>query len=89
MDADSTHLSRNYLVLDAEGERELASLLRETFERVHAIGVASRDRAGTDASRYEVVVMSFELTPTGLEPAASVRHPPAPNGDASTPPAPR
>src|SRR4051794_9508308 len=81
MDADSTHLSRNYLMLDAEGERELASLLRETFEKAHATGVASRDRAGTDVRRYEVVIMSFELTPTSSEPGASVRHPPARNGD--------
>jgi DNA-binding transcriptional ArsR family regulator len=60
MDGESTHLSRNYLVLDPQGQQELASLLRDVLARANAIGLASRERAAEDAVPYEVVVMSFE-----------------------------
>jgi DNA-binding transcriptional ArsR family regulator len=60
MDDESTHLSRSYLVLDHQGQTELAALLRDVFSRVNAIGEASRERAADDAVACEVVVISFE-----------------------------
>jgi DNA-binding transcriptional ArsR family regulator len=60
MDSESTHLSRTYLVLDAQGQDELAALLRDVFARVNNIGEASHERAADDAVPHEVVVMSFE-----------------------------
>jgi DNA-binding transcriptional ArsR family regulator len=79
MDGESTHLSRNYFVLDAEGQRQLASLLRETVEQAEAIARASHARAAGNGSGYELVVMAFgaDVKPRGLARAASVRPRPA------------
>jgi hypothetical protein len=79
MDGEPTHLSRNYFVLDAEGQRQLASLLRDTVERATAIARASHDRADGAVSAYELVVMAFgaDVKPTGLGRAASARPRPA------------
>src|SRR3954470_15333297 len=60
MDHESTHLSRTYLTLDEQGERELALLLRKMLARVNTIGDASRDPGAEGTRRREVVVMSFD-----------------------------
>jgi DNA-binding transcriptional ArsR family regulator len=60
IDHESAHLSRTYLGLDEQGERELASLLRETLVQANAIRDASRERDADTERRHEVVVMSFE-----------------------------
>lgn len=59
MDGELTHLSRSYFELDPQGQRELASLLRDTFDRASAIGEASRERAAGAAAPHEIVIMSF------------------------------
>jgi hypothetical protein len=60
MDAPEVHLSRNYLALDDRGRRDLAALLRSTFETARDIGQASRERGSEDAVPWELVIMSFE-----------------------------
>src|SRR5919198_3594413 len=59
MDGEFTHLSRTYLLLDQQAQRELASLLRDAFRRVNALGEAKQEPAA-EAVPYEVVVMSFQ-----------------------------
>jgi DNA-binding transcriptional ArsR family regulator len=60
MDEASAHVSRSYYMLDRQARRELASLLRSTFERAREIGTASDDRGTDDVVPYELVMMSFE-----------------------------
>jgi hypothetical protein len=60
MDDQWAHVSRSYFVLDAQAQRELASLLRATLTRARDIEMASNRRAADDAVPYELVVMSFE-----------------------------
>jgi hypothetical protein len=62
MDGAATHLSRSYFLLDEEGERELAVLLRETLKRANAIDQACRERNPDGAAPHELVVMSFRRT---------------------------
>jgi DNA-binding transcriptional ArsR family regulator len=62
MDGAATHLSRSYFLLDEEGERELAVLLRQTLERANAIDRACRERHADGATPHELVVMSFQRT---------------------------
>lgn len=59
MDGAATHLSRSYFLLDDDGERELAAVLRETLERANAIDQACRERRADGATPHELVVMSF------------------------------
>ena len=59
MDQESTHLSRIYLVLDEQGQDELAALLRDSFARAKEIDDASRRRVAEDAADCELVMMSF------------------------------
>jgi DNA-binding transcriptional ArsR family regulator len=60
MDSPTVHLSRSYFALDDRGRRDLASLLRSTYESARDIGEASRARASDDAVSWELVIMSFE-----------------------------
>jgi hypothetical protein len=60
MDGATTHLSRSYFLLDHQGERELAALLRDTLVRANAIDHASRERRTDDVVSHELVVMSFQ-----------------------------
>jgi DNA-binding transcriptional ArsR family regulator len=60
MDGEITHLSRTYLALDDQGERELAALLRDTFSRAQHIELMSRERVADAATRQELVIMSFQ-----------------------------
>jgi hypothetical protein len=62
LDNESTHLSRAYLMLDAQGQDELAAVLRDAFSRANAIAGASRERAAADRVPCELVVMSFQRT---------------------------
>ena len=57
MDDGSSHVSRSYFMLDPTARRELASLLKATFERAREIETAGDTR---DAVPYELVIMSFE-----------------------------
>jgi DNA-binding transcriptional ArsR family regulator len=59
MDGATTHMSRNYFNLDRQGRGELASLLRETFERATEIAQASRRRGADNLTAHELVIMSF------------------------------
>jgi hypothetical protein len=60
MDDESTHLSRSYPRLDERGRRELASLLRETYTRINAIGRGCLERGADDAASHEIVIMGFQ-----------------------------
>ena len=59
MDTGSTHVSRSYLMLDQEGRRALAALLRSTLAAAADIERGSKLR-GTRQAPWELVILSFE-----------------------------
>jgi hypothetical protein len=60
MDGASTHVSRSYFVLDEQGRRELASVLRAALVRANTIDEDCRARGAAEATPHEVVIMSFQ-----------------------------
>jgi DNA-binding transcriptional ArsR family regulator len=60
MDSPWAHVSRSYFVLDAQAQRELASLLRATLERARDIERTSNERRNAGVAPQELVIMSFE-----------------------------
>jgi hypothetical protein len=59
MDDAQAHMSRVFFDLDGRAQRELASLLEDTYQRAKAIDQASRERAAEDSVPHELVMMSF------------------------------
>jgi hypothetical protein len=60
VDPASTHVSRNYFLLDHQGEDELARLLRDSLTRANEIDRACRRRRSADAAPHELVILSFQ-----------------------------
>lgn len=59
MDPPTTHVSRSFVTLDAQGRRELAALLRSTLVTAEDIGRASRER-GAEERETELVILHFD-----------------------------
>jgi DNA-binding transcriptional ArsR family regulator len=59
MDGGTTHLSRSFLQLDADGREELSALLRSTLEAIGGIEAAARERAGR-LEPVELQLLAFD-----------------------------
>jgi hypothetical protein len=59
MDRATTHLTRNRVLLDAQGRDELSALLRSTVEAVERIQASARERAG-ELEAVAVQLLAFD-----------------------------
>jgi DNA-binding transcriptional ArsR family regulator len=60
-DATDAHVSRIPLNLDEQGRRDVAHRLRTAYDELAAIVAGGRERTGSDARTYEIVMLGFDL----------------------------